>query len=1145
MDYGNNTSTLSLTGGDNIDDIGDTLLNLETTTSNNQILISNNTNLINDVSGSLNTQVQDVSSQVQDISGVVDENVLAIDNNNLLIDDVSGSLTSLLNVVTDLSTNFYTTEHGANIDDVSGSLTSLLNVVTDLSTNFYTTEHGANIINVSNTLTDLSGSHYALQNVVVDLSTNFYVLTGTTIPNLNIVINDLSGSHYALENVVVDLSGNVATNVSTIADISGLVHTNISTITDISGRVTTVEDTLQDLQDELDGLNTTDPDTGISLFDGIFGGATTVSLAMVGTLAVTAYNAAIAAAAAAATANTTNATQAGEIEALELSRQINLVDSAFPIALTQTNTAGIYNLTSSGLINAVNLEATGEIVVGETQITPTTTTISGETITITGNTAVNINGNINLNGGDITGVNLLGFSGSSIEGLDTLEFKTVSGASASITNLKSVSGENFSISNGDATFGSKTISTLQTATEVGNLISNAISAIVGSAGDGYDTLPELQEKIENKVDNSGGDTMTGDYEIQGDFLIQPTGDSDAQIRIDSAVGRISSVLLTESPDFGVFLRYDGDTNDFELGMKTRTNIEDNTTGTESTLIKIARDCILDTADRLVQFVSNVEISQLDNSPKLRLRGSGQRRIEFLGSDASYAYNTSHHDYRVIANTENSTNVSFKIGSAFLVNGSPAQSYNWVNIRPFQNKMILGTGASGHETFFKDNSTFEETLDVDGLLTGNGGADITGATDISGDTTITGNLTASNLIVSGTNVVATGALIAGTNITTTTGYVSAGSNVTATDNVTATTGYITATQGYVNAGTNVIANNNITATTGDITATAGSVNAGTNVIANNNITATTGNITATAGSVTAGTTLTVGGTATLNSTLEVVGDIIGSLTSFTNNVDIGGTAKINSTLEVVGDIIGNITTFTNNVVTGGYVLAGGYISSTSNITANGDVTAIQGDIIATAGDIIATAGDIIATAGDASFNGSLTVGGNITLGGRPLVTSTLQLTPRSVNTTSSTQMMFHFPYTGDATVAGVTSVSSSTRQNANLSYSSPYPYRIVGISIFYDSDNNTNSTDIRYSIKDEDDHSSGAYGTNFNVGRGTHTNGDASKMTFVKTDNAQRSDSGMLVTPVTVLAKQHLWIRGDLSSSSANEYAILLHIAQSA
>tara|TARA_R110000823_G_scaffold221242_1_gene349760 strand:+ start:922 stop:4341 length:3420 start_codon:yes stop_codon:yes gene_type:complete len=552
MDYGSSSSTLSLTGGDNLDDIADTLLNLATTTSNNQILINDNTTLIHDVSGSLNT----LDAQVQDISGVVDENIIFMNDVsynlnilNIFTQDVSSQVQDLSGVVDE---NILAIDiNNILIDDVSGSLTALLNVVTDLSANFYTTEHGANIINVSNSLTDLSGSHYALQTVVVDLSTNFYILTGTTIPDINLFIDDLSSNHYALENVVVDLCGNVATNVTDIADISGLVQTNIASIVSHNNRITAAEGTLQDLQDELDALD--DDGAGGSVFDAIFGAGTVVSLATVASLAVTAYNLAVAAGTAAATANTTNSAQALEIDALETTRQYKLVDSNFPNTLIETNTAGIYNITSSGLIDSAVITASSTITssstitgnafsstngyaVGETQITPsyidlysTTTTISGEYVNINGNTEVNINGNINLNGGSITGVNTLGFSGSAITGLDTLSFKTLAGASASISNLKSVAGENFTIqADGDAIFGSKTISALQTATQVGALITTAINTLVGSAGSGYDTLKELQDEIENndvslnevftnvatKVSKSG-DTMTGNLNFSG------------------------------------------------------------------------------------------------------------------------------------------------------------------------------------------------------------------------------------------------------------------------------------------------------------------------------------------------------------------------------------------------------------------------------------------------------------------------------------------------------------------------------------------------------------------------------------------------------------------------------------------------------
>jgi len=64
MDYGTNTNSLSLTGGDNIDDINDTLINLATN-------ISSNLSLIDDVSGSLNT----LNGEVQDLSSVVDTKV--------------------------------------------------------------------------------------------------------------------------------------------------------------------------------------------------------------------------------------------------------------------------------------------------------------------------------------------------------------------------------------------------------------------------------------------------------------------------------------------------------------------------------------------------------------------------------------------------------------------------------------------------------------------------------------------------------------------------------------------------------------------------------------------------------------------------------------------------------------------------------------------------------------------------------------------------------------------------------------------------------------------------------------------------------------------------------------------------------------
>jgi hypothetical protein len=665
MDYGSNNNTLSLTGGDNIDDITDTLLNLANTTSNNQTLINNNTLLINDVSSSLNTldiQVQDISgsldtldTQVQSLSNSVDGKAndadvvkltgdQSIAGNKLFTEDITihkglnsrpklilsgetntrqyggyiayegalgvndleigtinnyadvkllwadvgsttlkcvgdirayaGSASEISMLVLDTNVglalsrsstalNQISTINGITIpnvnsviDDLSSNHYTLNDVVVDLSTNFYTTEHGANIINISNTLTDLSGSHYALQEVVVDLSTNFYVLTGTTIPNINLVIDDLSSNHYALYNVVVDLCGNVATNINNIADISGLVQTNISNISSHNTRISAVEDTLQDLQDELDAID--DDGQGGSIFDAIFGTGTVVSLATVASLAYQAYTIAAAAAASAATANSTNATQALEIDALETTRQFKLVDSALPNLLIETNEAGIYNITSSGLIDANDITAsdisattisangfssTTGYGTGNTQITPSytdiysaTTTISGETINITGNTAVNVNGNINLNGNNITGVNVLGFSGSAITGLDTLSFKTATGSNASISNLKSVAGDNFTIqADGDAIFGSKTISTLQTATQVGTLITTAINALVGNAGSGYDTLVELQNEIENndlslnevftnvatKVSKSG-DTMTGLLNLRngdnGDYL---------------------------------------------------------------------------------------------------------------------------------------------------------------------------------------------------------------------------------------------------------------------------------------------------------------------------------------------------------------------------------------------------------------------------------------------------------------------------------------------------------------------------------------------------------------------------------------------------------------------------------------------------
>jgi hypothetical protein len=480
---------------------------------------------------------------------------------------------------------------------------------------------------------------YALQSVLVDLSTNFYVLQNTTIQDLSADIADISSSHYdlssnhyALQNVVVDLSGNVAINISNIEDISGLVQVNIADISLNDSRITDVENTLQNLQNELDNINVTDPDTGISVFDAIFGAGTVVSLATVATLAYSAYTTALAGVAAAATANATNVEQAIAIEALEQSRQINLVDSAFPLPLLQTNEAGIYNITSSGLIDANEITATdisstditADVIsangftsatgygTGDTQITPAftdiysiITTISGDTINITGNSAVNVNGNINLNGNNITGVNVLSFSGSSIEGLDTLNFKTASGSNASISNLKSVSGENFTIqADGDAIFGSKTISTLQTATQVGTLITTAIDALVGNAGSGYDTLVELQNEIENndlslnevftnvatKVSKSG-DTMTGDLTIQdGNLTIEHssnTGDFDPYILLNSNQNSvpyegISSIFLTErfinrNRIQGAYMEYNGDPNNNFFVIGTQNNYTGNDT----------------------------------------------------------------------------------------------------------------------------------------------------------------------------------------------------------------------------------------------------------------------------------------------------------------------------------------------------------------------------------------------------------------------------------------------------------------------------------------------------------------------------------------------------------------------------------------
>ena len=192
-----------------------------------------------------------------------------------------------------------------------------------------------------------------------------------------------------------------------------------------------------------------------------------------------------------------------------------------------------------------------------------------------------------------------------------------------------------------------------------------------------------------------------------DVLIQPPNSTDnATLRIDSAGNSnsnlISTIELTESGDYGAFLRYDGQSsanNIFELGMKTRADNNNSSSAFESTLIEIERDCIKTDADRLVKFISNVEIGQADNNPNLRMRGSSHRKIEFLGSDSAYDSNTSHHDFRLIANKESGTNVSFKIGSSKLDN-AVLSTLNWINIRPFDQKMLIGSNETGYENILQ-------------------------------------------------------------------------------------------------------------------------------------------------------------------------------------------------------------------------------------------------------------------------------------------------------------------------------------------------------------------------------------------------------------------------------------------------------------
>jgi hypothetical protein len=548
-------------------------------------VVDENIFFMNDVSYNLNTlniQVQDLSGVVQDLSGVVQDLSGVVDTKvsksgdtmtgDLIVDNIKIGSGGSNNAYIAHKDRFTSGQHSLVQTSTGATFINGYNQSGENYAYTYFRANGTTIMSVNGDGLTMVGNNeitykgqtlddrfhpsgdYALDSVLVDLSTNFYVLQNTTIQDLSgrILTNtdditDISGSLTTLENVVIDLCGNVATNISTIADISGLVQVNIADISSHNTRITDVEDTLQDLQDELDNID--DDGQGGSVFDAIFGTGTAVSLATIASLAYQAYTIAVAATASATTANSTNATQAIEIEALEQSRQINLVNTAFPVPLTQTNEAGIYNITSSGLIDANEITATDISATtisadgftsatgygtGNTQITPaytdiysSTTTISGETINITGNTAVNVNGNINLNGNNITGVNVLSFSGSSIDGLDTLNFKTATGSNASISNLKSVAGDNFTIqADGDAIFGSKTISTLQTASQVGTLITTAINALVGNAGTGYDTLVELQNEIENndvslnevftnvatKVSKSG-DTMTGNLTI--------------------------------------------------------------------------------------------------------------------------------------------------------------------------------------------------------------------------------------------------------------------------------------------------------------------------------------------------------------------------------------------------------------------------------------------------------------------------------------------------------------------------------------------------------------------------------------------------------------------------------------------------------
>ena len=308
----------------------------------------------------------------------------------------------------------------------------------------------------------------------------------------------------------------------------------------------------------------------------------------------------------------------------------------------------------------------------------------------------------------------------------------------------------------------------------------------------------------------------------------------------------------------------------------------------------------------------------------------------------------------------------------------------------------------------DNSVTTAALNVTGGIYASGkiqaGGDISGANlSTAGDisttngsiTTTNGNISSTSGTVSGNVVSSTTDISAGGDISTSTGTVSgnavsstttvsAGGNIsTSGGNISVTgTGKITTASGNIESGGAITASGDISTTNGTVSGNA--VSSTTTISAGGDISTSSGDIknTGTGKITTASGNIESGGAITASGDISTsTGTVSGAAISSTGNISTSG-----GNISVTGT--GKITTASGNIESGGAVTAGGDIStstgtvsgnavsSTTTISAGGNISTSGGNISVTGTGTISTASGNIESGGAISATNGISAGGDI-------------------------------------------------------------------------------------------------------------------------------------------------------------------------